>query len=65
LFLWFEIYIFIGCVGLSHVALHKYYLYKKIYKYHHSINYITMTYPDTYLEIILQGLGMFHYGGLQ
>ena len=48
---------------VSHVALHQYYIYKKIHKYHHSVEHSTMTYRDTYvghyLESILQGVGIF------
>ena len=48
---------------LSHVMLHYPSIYKHIHKIHHSIDYKTMHYQETYvghwLESILQGVGIF------
>jgi len=48
---------------LSHICLHRIYLYKTIHKYHHQIDYKTMKALDTYvghfLEYPLQGAGVF------
>ena len=62
----FEIYLYIFSYDVwfyvSHVILHQYNMYKKIHKYHHSVEYSIMTYPDTYvghyLESCLQGVGI-------
>jgi len=47
---------------ISHLFLHNIYVYKTIHKYHHQINYKTMTSLDAYvghfMESPLQGLGM-------
>ena len=66
MFLLFEISLYVFSYDIwfyiSHIGLH-HYLYTKIHKYHHSVDYTTMTYPDTYvghyLESIVQGLGIF------
>ena len=48
---------------LSHIGLHHIYLYTKIHKHHHSVDYTTMTYLDTYkghyMESVIQGVGVF------
>ena len=40
---------------LSHIVLHKKYMYKMIYRVHHSIDYNTMEYNDTYVGHIIEG----------
>ena len=48
---------------ISHIGLHHMYIYKMIHKHHHSVDYNTMTYKDTYIghyaESVIQGIGIF------
>ena len=48
---------------ISHIFLHRPYIYKTIHKIHHSLDYTSMHYQDTYVghwgENVIQGLGIF------